>query len=149
MTIDLHSLRRPFGSRKPRTRVGRGESSGKGKTAGRGHKGQMSRSGHNRKPGFEGGQMRLIRRLPKRGFSRVGVRFASVNVRDLEQFTAETEVDPEVLTRAGLIRGKNRGVKILGDGELSKKLVVRAHAFSATARKKIEAAGGKCEVITP
>jgi large subunit ribosomal protein L15 len=148
MTIQLHSLVKPAGARKPRTRVGRGESSGKGRTSGRGNKGQMSRSGHNRKPGFEGGQMRLIRRLPKRGFTgRNLLPYLVVNVGDLESFADGTVVTPELLESSGLVGGRGRGVKILGAGELKHKLTVKAHAFSVSARSKIEAAGGVCEVI--
>lgn len=149
MTTGLHVLMKPAGARKPRTRVGRGESSGKGKTSGRGNKGQMSRSGHNRKPGFEGGQMRLIRRLPKRGFTGPNLLpYLVVNVGDLERFADGTVVTPELLESAGLAQGRGRGVKVLGSGEIKRKLTVRAHAFSASARAKIEAAGGVCELIS-
>jgi large subunit ribosomal protein L15 len=129
-------------------RVGRGRGSGKGKTAGRGHKGQMSRKGHKRKPGFEGGQMRLVRRLPKRGFGNpTRVEFVPVNVETLAKFAAGSEVTVAALREAGVVRGRGDGVKILGRGELGVKLTVKAHAFSASARTKIEAAGGTCEVV--
>jgi large subunit ribosomal protein L15 len=128
-------------------RVGRGESSGKGKTSGRGHKGQMSRSGHKRKPGFEGGQMPLIRRIPKRGFTSPRRReLHPINVGALAGFTAGSVVGLAELRQAGLVQGKVEGIKILGDGELAVKLNVKANGFSATARQKIEAAGGTCEV---
>lgn len=148
MAISLHSLSRVKGSKKRRMRVGRGRSSGKGKTSGRGHKGQMSRAGHKRKPSFEGGQMRLIRRLPKRGFkSRDREAFLPVNVGDLQQFDAGTEVTVDMLRSSGLARGPEKFVKILGTGDIVRKLTVKAHAFSASAKAKIEAAGGSCETI--
>lgn len=148
MGMYLHSLKKTPGSKHRRIRVGRGESSGKGKTSGRGNKGQMARTGHKHKPGFEGGQMRLIRRIPKRGFTsphRVGL--LPVNVGALDRFESGAEVGAETLRAAGLARGPSTGVKILGGGDLTKKLAVKAHAFSASARSKIEAAGGTCEVI--
>ncbi len=149
MPISLHSLKNTKGAKHRRMRVGRGRSSGKGKTSGRGHKGQMSRTGHKRKATFEGGQMRLIRRIPKRGFTnRNRVAYAPVNVTALEQFDAGTEVTAEVLRKAGLVRGPIQAIKILGNGDLKKKLVVKANAFSASAKSKIEAAGGSCEVIS-
>lgn len=149
MTMQLHSLVKPKGARKARTRVGRGESSGKGKTAGRGNKGQMSRSGHNRKPGFEGGQMRLIRRLPKRGFTGPNLLpYVVVNVGQLEKFADGSVVTPDMLKETGLAHGRGRGIKILGEGKLARKLTVKAHAFSTAARSKIEAMGGACEVIS-
>lgn len=149
MPITLHSLKNTPGAKHRRMRVGRGRSSGKGKTSGRGHKGQMSRTGHKRKPTFEGGQMRLIRRIPKRGFTnRNRVAYVPVNVGDLDLFDAGTEVTVDVLRKAGLVSGTIQTVKVLGDGDLKKKLVVKAHAFSATAKSKIEAAGGSCEVIS-
>mgnify|MGYP001162071826 CR=1 FL=1 len=148
MPITLHSLSNTPGSKHRRMRVGRGRSSGKGKTSGRGHKGQMSRTGHKRKAAFEGGQMRLIRRIPKRGFTnRNRVAYAPVNVADLDVFDAGSEVTLDVLRKVGLVHGPVQAVKILGDGDLKKKLVVKAHAFSASAKSKIEAAGGSCEVI--
>lgn len=145
----LHELKATPGSRPRRKRVGRGMGSGLGKTSGRGHKGQYARSGHKHKPGFEGGQMRLIRRLPKSGFTNTrSRRFAPVNVGDLEaRFDAGAEITLERLQSAGMVRSMARGVKILGAGELTKKLTVKAHAFSASAKTKIEAAGGACEVV--
>lgn len=129
-------------------RVGRGESSGKGKTSGKGNKGQMSRKGHKRKATFEGGQMRLIRRMPKRGFhSPNRISYCPVNVVELAGFDQGSEVTVELLRKAGLVNGSDCKVKILGSGELDRKLVVKAHAFSASARSKIEAAGGTCEVV--
>jgi large subunit ribosomal protein L15 len=148
MAISLHSLTRVEGSKKRRMRVGRGRASGKGKTAGKGHKGQMARAGHKRKPTFEGGQMRLIRRLPKRGFkSRNRQAFLPVNVGALQRFDSGTEVNVELLRKHGIVSGPGKVVKVLGTGDLSNKLVVKAHAFSGSARSKIEAAGGTCEVI--
>jgi large subunit ribosomal protein L15 len=127
--------------------VGRGESSGKGKTSGKGNKGQMSRTGHKHKPAFEGGQMRLIRRIPKRGFHNINrVEYLPVNVGDLAGFKEGAEVTVELLRKAGLANGPAERVKILGGGELKTKLTVKAHAFSASARSKIEAAGGTCEI---
>jgi len=149
MTLTLHSLKNAPGARKRKMRVGRGIGSGKGKTCGSGHKGQMARKGHKHKLGFEGGQMRLIRRLPKRGFKHAQrQRLATVNVGALSRFEAGTEITEALLRAAGLVKGPADGVKILGDGKLDKKLVVKAHAFSGSARAKIEAAGGVCEVIT-
>ena len=129
-------------------RVGRGTGSGKGKTCGRGHKGQMARKGHKHKPGFEGGQMRLIRRVPKRGFNSPDpVLYVPVNLAALGCFEEGSEVTAELLRSRGLANGRCRRVKILGQGGLDRKLSVRAHAFSASARAKIEAAGGSCEVV--
>jgi large subunit ribosomal protein L15 len=145
--MDLHSLRNTPGARHRRKRVGCGESSGHGKTSGRGNKGQMARKGHKRKIGFEGGQMPLIRRLPKRGFTGSGAKFHLVNVGALAVFDAGCEVTPDVLRQSGLVKGRLVKVKVLGDGDLDRKLLVKAHAFSATARAKIEAAGGTCEVM--
>jgi large subunit ribosomal protein L15 len=145
----LDELKPAAGSSKKRKRVGRGDGSGHGKTSGRGHKGQGARSGGNVQPGFEGGQMPLQRRLPKRGFhnpSRVDI--SVVNLGQLESLPAGTEVTPEKLSEQGLVTGKNRRIKILGDGTLSKALTVKAHGFSARAKEKIEAAGGKTELIT-
>ncbi len=146
--MNLHSLTNTTGARKTRMRVGRGQGSGKGKTAGRGHKGQYARSGHKHKAGFEGGQMRLARRLPKRGFTSPNrVAYIPINVEWLARFDDGAEVTPEILKNSGLAKGSGDGVKILGSGDLKKKLRVKAHAFSASARAKIEAAGGACEVI--
>jgi len=146
--MSLESLKPARGAVKSKKRVGRGPGSGWGKTAGRGHKGAKSRSGYSRRYGFEGGQMPLIRRLPKRGFvNKFAKELATVNVRDLERYPEGTVVTPELLQTTGLIRKLGDGLKVLGDGELKKNLVVQAHRFSATARAKIEAAGGRAEVL--
>ncbi len=146
--ITLQSLKNNSGARRASKRVGRGTGSGLGKTCGAGHKGQMARKGHKRKRGFEGGQMPLLRRLPKRGFKNVNRRsFLPVNVADLERFADGEQVDPGALKRAGLADGSADGVKVLGNGELTRRLTVRAHAFSVGARAKIEAAGGVCEIL--
>ncbi|MGI6461604.1 MAG: 50S ribosomal protein L15 [Candidatus Hydrogenedentales bacterium] len=147
--MDLNTLKEAPGARKSRKRVGRGPSSGRGKTCGRGHKGQKARSGYARRQGFEGGQMPLHRRLPKRGFFHES-RFAMavVNVAALEKaFDADAEVTPASLVKAGLVRPCKGGVKVLGDGELTKKLHVKVNAVSAAARTKIEAAGGAVELF--
>jgi len=129
-------------------RKGRGIGSGLGKTAGRGHKGQKARSGGGVRPGFEGGQMPLIRRLPKRGFTNIFARVYSViNVEDLNCFDQDTVVTPEVLKEWGIVKKLNDGVKILGKGELTLKLTVKAHKFSKSAQLKIESAGGSTEVL--
>ncbi len=148
--MELNDLRPAKGAKRARKRVGRGPGSGLGKTAGRGHKGQKSRSGYSRRYGFEGGQMPLVRRIPKRGFTNnFRVEFQVVNLRDLERVFADGDtVSPETLVANGLIRKGARPVKILGAGELSKKLEVTAHKFSQTAREQIEAAGGRCEVVS-
>jgi large subunit ribosomal protein L15 len=128
-------------------RRGRGHGSGNGKTAGKGHKGQKARSGATR-PGFEGGQMPLYRRIPKRGFTnRNTLEIIGINVSALEAFEAGSEVTVETLIEAGIVKNPRDGVKILGNGELTKKLTVKANAFSAGAKEKIEAVGGTCEVI--
>jgi large subunit ribosomal protein L15 len=146
--MNLHSLKNVPGARHRRMRVGRGRASGKGKTSGRGHKGQMARSGHKRKPAFEGGQMPLVRRIPKRGFTRAAaVELHPVNIGALAGFVAGSEVTLEALRQAGLVKGRVDGVKILGTGEVPGPLTVKAQAFSASARAKIEAAGGSCEVV--
>jgi len=146
--MELHDLSPKSGARKDRKRVGRGPGSGNGKTAGRGHKGAGSRSGHTTRRGFEGGQMPLIRRVPKRGFTNIFRKeFAIINVGDLDRFPAGTEVTPELLRAEGVLAKLLDGVKVLGDGSLSKKLIVRAHKFSRKAKETIEAAGGSCEVI--
>lgn len=136
-------------SNRPRKRVGRGTASGHGKTCGRGHKGQRSRSGFNRKWGHEGGQMPLLRRLPKRGFSnfRFQVRYEVVNVGDLGAFPKGTVVTAAVLSAAGLVKSPASRVKVLGNGELKAALTVQAHAFSKPAAGKIAAAGGKADVV--
>ena len=146
--MKLHELSPAAGSAKPAYRKGRGAGSGHGKTAGRGHKGQWARSGGGVRRGFEGGQMPLARRLPKRGFHNIfGTTFAPVNVSALERFEDGTEVTAEILREAGIVKNTLDGVKILGTGTLSKKLTVKAAAFSAAAKEKIEAAGGKTEVV--
>ena len=143
--MELHDLRPAKGSKKARKRIGRGPGSGWGKTAGRGHKGQKSRSGFSRRAGFEGGQMPLVRRVPKRGFTNIFKQdYAVVNVSQLNDF--EGEVTPERLREAGLVR-QGLPVKVLGHGNLVTALTVRAHKFSKSARSKIEAAGGSCEVM--
>jgi large subunit ribosomal protein L15 len=146
--MQLHSIKNVEGAVRKKKRVGCGESSGHGKTSCRGTKGQMSRSGHKRKATFEGGQMRLIRRMPKRGFNNpVKVVFAPVNLADLEVFANGSEVDAVALAKAGLIHDASRPVKVLGDGVLNRKLTVKANAFSAAAREKIAAAGGECITV--
>ena len=146
--MDLSSLSNVKGARKSRKRVGRGRASGDGKTSTRGHKGQGARKGHKQKLGFEGGQMPLFRRMPKRGFKNPNrVELFAVNVCTLEIFTDGTEVTPEVLAANGISKSGKDGVKILGFGTLTKKLVVKANGFSETAKAKIEALGGTCEVI--
>ncbi|NOZ78185.1 MAG: 50S ribosomal protein L15 [Acidobacteria bacterium] len=148
--MELHTLRPAPGAKKPRKRVGRGPGSGHGKTAGRGHKGQKSRSGYSRRFGFEGGQMPLVRQIPKRGFTNIfRVEFQLVHLKDLEsQFEDGSSVTLELLASKGLIRPRKGPVKILADGDLSKKLTVQAHKFSQSAQAKIEAAGGSCEVVS-
>ncbi|MDX1951418.1 MAG: 50S ribosomal protein L15 [Verrucomicrobiota bacterium] len=147
----LHNLKPNPGAKHRRKRLGQGESSGHGKTSGRGGKGQSARSGSSIRPGFEGGQMPLIRRIPKRGFSNVRheTRYIPVNLDVLNQFDDGARVDEPALRSLGLANGKGAGIKILGTGELSKKLTVSAHAFSATARQKIENKGGTCEIAGP
>ncbi|MGN9164888.1 50S ribosomal protein L15 [Tissierellaceae bacterium HCP3S3_D8] len=138
------------GGSKSRKRLGRGIGSGLGKTSGKGHKGQNARSGGGVRPGFEGGQMPLFRRLPKRGFTNIFAKeFAIINIGDLDVFAEDTVVTPELLISKGLVKKAKAkdGIKVLGDGELTKKLTVKAHKFSKTAAEKIEAAGGKIEVI--
>ncbi|TWK65782.1 50S ribosomal protein L15 [Bacillus licheniformis] len=146
--MKLHELKPTEGSRKTRNRVGRGIGSGNGKTAGKGHKGQNARSGGGVRPGFEGGQMPLFQRLPKRGFTNINRKeFAVVNLDKLNSFAEGTEVTPELLLETGVISKLKSGVKILGDGKLEKKLTVKANKFSASAKQAIEAAGGTAEVI--
>lgn len=150
MALRLNNLKAPAGSTHKKKRVGRGTGSGLGKTAGRGDKGQKSRSGYSQKRGFEGGQMPLHRRLPKRGFTNIFKReWAEVNLADLERvFDAGSTVTPETLVEKGLVRkSRLKSIVVLGQGELQKSLTVTAHRFSAAARQKIEAAGGKAEVI--
>jgi large subunit ribosomal protein L15 len=145
----LHDLKPRPGAKHRRKRLGQGESSGHGKTSGRGGKGQTARSGSSIRIGFEGGQMPLIRRIPKRGFNnaRFTTRYLPVNVEALNCFDEGTRVDEAALRANGLVNGRGDGVKILGDGELNKKLMVCVHAFSASARAKIEAKGGICEIV--
>lgn len=146
--MKLHDLSPAAGSNKPAYRKGRGAGSGNGKTAGRGHKGQWARSGGGVRPGFEGGQMPLARRLPKRGFHNIfGTVYEPVNVSTLEKFENGAEVTAETLREAGIVKNARDGIKILGSGTLTKQLTVKATAFSKTAKEKIEAAGGKAEVI--
>src|SRR5258708_20785074 len=146
----LHDLKPRPGAKHRRKRLGQGESSGHGKTSGRGGKGQTARSGSSVRIGFEGGQMPLIRRIPKRGFNntRHGTRYVPVNLESLNKFEDGALVDATVLRAAGLANGPSDGIKILGTGQLERKLTVSAHAFSASAKAKIEAKGGTCEVIT-
>ena len=144
--MDLHSLSKTPGARRRSKRLGRGPASGKGKTSGKGHKGQMARKGHKRKIAFEGGQMPLIRRLPKRGFKNpMRKELLGINVGALERFADGDVVDSAALQKAGLANGPCDGIKILGRGDLGRKLTVKATAFSAAAKTKIEAAGGTCE----
>ncbi len=146
--MELHNLTPRSGSTKDRKRVGRGPGSGNGKTAGKGHKGQLSRSGHKLRRNFEGGQMPLIRRIPKRGFTNIFRKeYVIVNLRQLTSFPEGAEVTPEVLLAEGVISKIGDGVKILGQGKLEKMLVVKAHKFSKTALAAIQSVGGRCEVI--
>ena len=146
--MDLSNLQPAIGSTKNRKRLGRGPGTGQGKTSGKGHKGQKARSGGSIKAGFEGGQMPLQRRLPKRGFTPLSKKvYALVNLHDLAQFEAGSVIDLEALGKAGLINQIYDGVKILGDGELTVALTVKAHKFSKSAAEKIAAAGGQAEVI--
>ena len=146
--MKLFELSPAAGSVKDVKRVGRGHGSGNGKTAGKGHKGQNARSGGGVRPGFEGGQMPMTRRIPKRGFNNIfAVKYSTVNVSDLDKFVDGTVVDAELLAASGLVKNTANGVKILGNGELTKNLTVKASAFSASAKEKIEKAGGKAEVM--
>ena len=146
--MKLHELHPAEGSTSAQKRLGRGSGSGLGKTSGKGHKGAKARSGGGKRPGFEGGQMPLYRRVPKRGFTNVfGTDYAEVNVERLEAFEDGSVVNAEALLEKRIIRKKLDGVKILGGGELTKKLTVQAAGFSASAKEKIEAVGGKAEVI--
>ena len=146
--MKLHELSPAPGSTKRAYRVGRGAGSGNGKTAGKGHKGQNARSGGGVRPGFEGGQMPLQRRIPKRGFVNIfGTKYATINVEDLNRFEDGAVVDAKAIVEAGLLKKTLDGVKVLGRGELTKKLTVNVAAFSAGAKSKIEAAGGKAEVV--
>jgi len=146
--VELHSLKNAKGAKKARKRRGRGSGSGLGKTAGRGQKGQKSRSGFSMRAGFEGGQMPLIRRLPKGGFTPPSqVRYAVVNLAALNRFEDGTEVTPELLLETNLVGKLGDGIKILARGKLERRLDVRAHRFSAAARAAIEAAGGTCRLV--
>ena len=147
--MKLHELRPNEGAFQTKKRVGRGVGSGLGKTSGKGHKGQNARSGGGVRPGFEGGQLPLFRRLPKRGISNAmfKVEYATINVSDLEKFEDGAVVTPELLKEMGILKKQLAGVKVLGNGELTKKLTVKASKFSASAVEKIEAIGGKAEVI--
>ena len=146
--MKLHELKASAGARKAVTRKGRGAGSGNGKTAGFGHKGQKARSGGGVRVGFEGGQMPLQRRLPKRGFNNIfATKYVTIKVSDLEKFEAGATVDTEALLKAGIISKTLDGVKVLGNGELTKALNVKVAAYTASAKEKIEKAGGKAEVM--
>ena len=146
--MTLHELKPAFGSTTAPKRLGRGVGSGLGKTSGKGHKGAKARSGGGKRPGFEGGQMPLIRRLPKRGFyNPFRINYVAINVDRLEVFEDGMTVTPVELIEYGIIKKIDDGIKIMGNGELTKKLTVQAAKFTATAKEKIEAAGGKAEVI--
>jgi large subunit ribosomal protein L15 len=146
--MKLHELKPAEGSRKVRNRVGRGIGSGNGKTAGKGHKGQNARSGGGVRPGFEGGQNPLFRRLPKRGFTNINRKeYAIVNLETLNRFEDGAEVTVALLLETGIVSNEKAGIKVLGHGTLSKKLTVKAHKFSASAKEAIENAGGTIEVI--
>lgn len=148
MVIKIHELAPAEGSKKKRKRVGRGPGSGHGKTSCRGHKGQNARSGGGTPPGFEGGQMPLQRRVPKRGFTNIFKKqYNIINVRDLNRFEPDSSLDKESLIAAGLVKRQRDDVKLLGDGEISRALVIKVSKASQIARQKIEAAGGKIEVI--
>ena len=146
--MELNNLKPKKGARHAKKRVGRGPGSGHGKTSSRGEKGQKSRSGYSRQMGFEGGQMPLHRRLPKRGFTNIFKKtYAVVNLADLERFDNGATVDEAALRQAGIVKGRNDGIKVLGNGKLSKKLTVTATKFSETAKQSIEAAGGTVQEI--
>ncbi|MCQ2454998.1 MAG: 50S ribosomal protein L15 [Clostridia bacterium] len=146
--MKLHELSPAFGSTKESKRIGRGHGSGNGKTAGKGHKGQKARAGHGMRPGFEGGQMPLQRRIPKRGFNNIfAEEWIAINVSALEVFDDGAVVDAAALQSKGIIKKADKPVKVLGNGKITKKLTVNLNAFSASAAEKINAAGGKAEVI--
>jgi large subunit ribosomal protein L15 len=148
MTMRINDLSPPKGSKKKGKRVGRGPGSGHGKTSCRGHKGQKSRSGGSIPPGFEGGQMPLQRRLPKRGFTNIFRKsYAIINVEDLKRFNEKSQVDAESLIEAGLIKEVKSGIKLLGDGDIAFPVHIKVHKASRSAIKKIEAAGGKVEIL--
>ena len=146
--MKLHTLAPAEGATKERKRLGRGVGSGTGKTSGKGHKGQNARSGGGVRPGFEGGQLPLFRRLPKRGFSNANfkVRYAVINLSDLNRFEDGAVVTPEILKEMGLVKNQLDGIKVLGNGTLEKKVNVKAHKFSSVAKEQIEKMGGKAEV---
>ena len=146
--MNLNELSPAVGSRKESKRIGRGHGSGQGKTAGKGHKGQKARAGRGMRPGFEGGQMPLQRRIPKRGFNKIfAKKIVAVNVNALNAFEDGATIDSAAMIKAGIIKKENDGIKIIGNGKLDRKLTVKAAAFSESAKSKIEAAGGKAEVI--
>src|SRR5262245_5036161 len=146
--MNLHELAPAKGAKKRRKRIGRGPGSGHGKTATKGHKGLLARSGGGKRPGFEGGQMPLVRRLPKFGFTNpFRTEYAIVNVKSFEKWAGSDTVTPQALVDAGLVKRKHLPIKILGTGELKRSLVIQAHKFSKSAEAKIQAAGGKAEVI--
>ncbi|HEC67419.1 50S ribosomal protein L15 [Candidatus Desulfofervidus auxilii] len=147
--MSLNNLKPPYGAIRKKKRLGRGDGSGHGNTCGRGQKGQKARSGGQVKPYFEGGQMPLYRRLPKRGFKNIfKEEFAIINIRDLvKKFRENEEVTPEKLLEVGLIKKKNKRIKLLGDGDISFPLLIKVHKISQQAKSKIEAAGGRVEVI--
>ena len=147
--MKLHTMYPNVGATTTRKRVGRGVGSGLGKTSGKGHKGQNARSGGGVRPGFEGGQLPLFRRLPKRGFSnaRFKTEYATINLSDLNRFEDGAVVTPELLKEMGLVKNQLDGIKVLGNGTLEKKLTVKAHKFSSSAQEKIESLGGKIEVM--
>lgn len=146
--MNLHELSPAEGATKTSKRIGRGHGSGQGKTAGKGHKGQKARSGGSIRPGFEGGQMPLQRRIPKRGFNNIFAKnIVAVNVAALEVFEDGAEVTAQALAEKGIVKKSYDGIKILGNGSLTKKLTVKVSAFSESAKQKIEAAGGKAEVV--
>ncbi len=147
--MKLHTMRPNEGATTTKKRVGRGTSSGLGKTSGKGHKGQNARSGGGVRPGFEGGQLPLFRRLPKRGFSnaRFKTKYAVINLSDLNRFEDGAVITPELLKEMGLIKNGLDGIKVLGNGKLEKKLIVKANKFSSSAQREIESHGGKIEVM--
>ena len=146
--MKLHELKPVEGARKERNRVGRGMATGNGKTSGRGHKGQKARSGGGTRLGFEGGQLPLFRRLPKRGFSNINRKdYAIVNLDQLNRFEDGTEITPALLVESGVVKSEKSGIKVLGNGSLEKKLTIQAHKFSASAIEAIECKGGTHEVI--
>jgi len=147
--VRLNELRPAKGARKKEKRIGRGPGSGHGKTSTKGHKGQLARAGGGKASGFEGGQMPLIRRIPKRGFHNIfRIEYAVVNLKMLTRFEGQENITPQRLREAGLVKSRNARIKILGEGELTRPLVIQAHRFSQSAIEKIQKAGGKAEVLT-